>query len=223
MPFTVRPLRAVDLVQCEEIEREAFPGHFPPTSFRRELTNSKASYLVASRRASVSGNGSHEGRSGNAGIRPGLPGGLMRRARDVWGALHPASGQGGELIAGFVGTWYLVDEAHIITVGVRRAYRGRGLGELLLIAAIEQAVGRGVRIASLEVRPSNNVARNLYGKYGFEVQGVRKGYYTDDREDALIMSTGPIQSASYRELFLGAKDQHQRHWGRAELLLDQAR
>ena len=219
MPFTVRPLQTADISQSEEIEREAFPGHFPPTSFRRELKNQMAGYLVASRRNDLpSDEWSAERAVGPAG-RLSVPGKLLTNARTAWRGLHTHTDEGQGFLSGFLGTSYTVDEAHIISVGVRRAYRGRGIGELLLVGAIEQAIGRGARIATLEVRPSNHVARNLYSKYGFKVLGLRKGYYASDREDALIMSTGPMQDASYRDLLHDAKGQHERRWGRAELLL----
>ena len=113
----------------------------------------------------------------------------------------------------------MVDEAHIVSVGVRREYRGHGLGELLLIGAIEQAMARRARVVTLEVRPSNNVARNLYRKYGFSDRGRRKGYYTDDGEDAIIMTTEPIFLQSYREQFRGLVRGHERRWGGAERVL----
>ena len=100
---------------------------------------------------------------------------------------------------------------------MRRSYRGRGVGELLLIGAIEEAYRRGASVVTLEVRPSNSIARNLYAKYGFEAKGVRKGYYADDREDALIMTAGPIGEQSYAEMFACAKETHRRRWGRASL------
>ena len=92
----------------------------------------------------------------------------------------------------------MVDEAHIVSIGVRTEYRGLGLGELLLLAAIEQAIEYELRHVTLEVRVSNHVAQNLYKKYGFTERGLRKGYYTDNREDALIMTTPLIMTETYK-------------------------
>ena len=78
---------------------------------------------------------------------------------------------------------------------------------------------RGAAAVTLEVRPSNWVAINLYRKYDFEEQGVRKGYYVDNREDALIMTTSPIQHPGYRDLFLDLERQHRLRWGHAERML----
>ena len=90
-----------------------------------------------------------------------------------------------------------------------------GVGELLLIAAIEQALEHKADHLTLEVRVSNHVAQNLYAKYGFTRRGLRKGYYADNREDALIMTTGSIRARSYGEEFRRLVAEHERRWGRA--------
>ena len=138
---------------------------------------------------------------------------LVTGARRVWRGRNPSWQPGDDLIVGFVGLWYMVDEAHIVSIGVRSEYRGLGLGELLLISAIEQAIEMESRMVTLEVRMSNYVAQNLYKKYGFTERGVRKGYYSDNREDALIMTTGAIESDEYREELKGLIDSHEERWG----------
>ena len=217
MPFAVRPLAVADVLQVQVIEREAFPSQFPPTSFRLELQNSAASHLVACRVPSappgLSGRPPTDRRA-TAGSGPAR---LSATIRNASAGLRRKAGPAGEPITGFLGARYAADEAHVITFGVRRTYRGRGVGELLLIAAIEQAYARGASIVTLEVRPSNFVARNLYGKYRFDVSGVRRGYYVDDREDALIMTAGPIRDQSYGDMFARAKEEHRHRWGRATL------
>jgi ribosomal-protein-alanine N-acetyltransferase len=122
---------------------------------------------------------------------------------------------GEELVAGFVGLWYVVDEAHIVSIGVRSEYRGLGLGEMLLISAIEQARQMKSRVMILEVRMSNYVAQNLYKKYGFTKRGVRKGYYSDNREDALIMTTTPLDTDDYARNLERLDDAHESRWGRS--------
>ena len=208
MSFAVRLLRPEDISQSVEIEREAFPTLFPPTSFQRELHNRMASYLVAWRREHV------QAGLPDAGGRGGLVGKLLNNAGGVFRAYR--SGPGRDFIAGFLGTWYMVDEAHIVTVGVRDRYRRSGIGEMLLIAAIEQAMARRSAVVTLEVRSSNRAAINLYCKYGFSEKGVRKAYYADNREDAIIMTTGPIQHPDYRDFFLKLELEHRRRWGAAE-------
>ena len=96
---------------------------------------------------------------------------------------------GGEArIAGFLGYWLLVDEMHISTLAVHPEMRGRGIGELLLQAGLEQAWIQGADMSTLEVRPSNKAAIALYSKYGFDLVGRRRKYYQDNNEDALLMT-----------------------------------
>ncbi|MDF2923130.1 MAG: alanine acetyltransferase [Paenibacillaceae bacterium] len=90
-------------------------------------------------------------------------------------------------IAGYAGMWIIMDEAHITNIAVRTGYRGRKLGERLLLELRSHAGKHGAKRMTLEVRVTNRVAQNLYEKLGFRSVGVRKGYYTDNNEDALIM------------------------------------
>lgn len=214
MAFAVRPMEERDLLQCAEVEREAFPSLFPPTSFRGEMKNKIARYMVATRvdTAGTQPAPRSPGATAVAGDRLLINRLIsrIRRQRDT------AWQVGQEFVAGFVGIWYMVDEAHIVAVGVRSEYRGKGIGELLLISAIEQAVEREARLVTLEVRVSNGVARNLYQKFGMTEKGVRKGYYTDNREDALIMSTGPVHASDYAQRLDRLVRGHSQRWGRAE-------
>ncbi|QHA90236.1 ribosomal protein S18-alanine N-acetyltransferase [Bacillus sp. N1-1] len=93
----------------------------------------------------------------------------------------------GEEIAGYCGVWVIIDEAHITNIALHPEYRGMKLGEALLNKAIHFAKSRGALKMTLEVRVSNTVAQNLYRKFGFEEGGIRKNYYTDNQEDALVM------------------------------------
>ena len=233
-PFAIRPMEERDVAQVGEVEKDAFPEQFPPTSFRRELRNRLARYLLLSR----SGDPAHAGQNGaglpplpsapdapdadnaapaNADGAPGAPGAFGRfmsgARRMVWRRRNPSWQPGGELIAGFVGLWYITDEAHIVAIGVRGEYRGLGLGEALMIAAIEQAIERQARVVTLEVRVSNHVAQNLYKKYGFTARGTRKGYYSDNREDALIMTSDELADAGYRAQLRRLAEAHEARWG----------
>ena len=221
MPFTLRPLEERDIPQSAEVERDAFPTLVPSTSFRRELKTRRARYLVAWRRDDVAEPESHTPDLPDPSLadngRP-LIGQLLRNARSLWS--KPLAWEPGQhFLVGFVGIWYMIDEAHIVSVAVRRKYRGHGIGELLLIGAIEQAMARGARVVTLEVRASNDIAKNLYLKYGFKERGVRKGYYTNDREDAIIMTTDPIIIPPYPERFRKLVQAHEERWGVAERVL----
>ena len=102
----------------------------------------------------------------------------------------------GDRVVGYAGMWLLVDEAHVTTFATGRRWRRNGVGERLLIALLDLARSRHATEATLEVRPSNIAARRLYEKYGFREVGLRPRYYTDDNEDALIMTTEPLGSRS---------------------------
>ncbi len=98
----------------------------------------------------------------------------------------------GEQFVGYGGIWLMVDEAHVTTFAIHPAYRRRRIGERMLIALLDLAVDRHAREATLEVRLSNLPARRLYEKYGFRPVGIRPRYYSDNQEDALIMTTEPL-------------------------------
>ena len=95
----------------------------------------------------------------------------------------------------------MAGEAHIVTVAVRESRRRLGIGERLLIATIELAREAGQDAVTLEVRKSNEGAQRLYEKYGFQRVGLRVRYYTDNNEDAVLMTTPDLNSPSYTELF----------------------
>lgn len=97
-------------------------------------------------------------------------------------------------VVGFGGIWLMVDEAHVTTFAIHPDWRRLRLGERLLVALLDVAVDRRAGEATLEVRLSNLAARRLYEKYGFRPVGIRPRYYTDDGEDALIMTTERLDS-----------------------------
>ncbi|MCI0440173.1 MAG: ribosomal protein S18-alanine N-acetyltransferase [Chloroflexi bacterium] len=215
MPFAVRPMEERDIAQSAEIERDAFPTLFPPTAFRRELKNRIASYFVSWKREDAPCPRSQ------SCVEPNGPiiGRWLNNARSLWQRRHTVWEPGQQFLTGFLGTWYMVDEAHIVAIGVRREYRGQGIGELLLIGAIEHAMSTRASTVTLEVRVSNRVAQNLYHKYGFKERGLRKGYYTDNREDALIMTTDFISTPSYSEMFAELVAAHEQRWGESERII----
>jgi ribosomal-protein-alanine N-acetyltransferase len=104
-----------------------------------------------------------------------------RFARNL--ALRVDSGLGG-----YACLWALEDELKINNIALRPDLRGTGLGHVLLRACLEVGLAEGCKEATLEVRPSNVVARRLYERYGFREIGRRSGYYQDTREDAVLMA-----------------------------------
>jgi [ribosomal protein S18]-alanine N-acetyltransferase len=101
----------------------------------------------------------------------------------------------GAEIAGFAGLWLMVDEAHVTTFAIAPVWRRNHLAERLLVALFDVAIDRRATDATLEVRLSNLPARRLYEKFGFRPVGIRPRYYSDNNEDALIMTTEPLGSA----------------------------
>jgi ribosomal-protein-alanine N-acetyltransferase len=104
----------------------------------------------------------------------------------------------GDQLAGFAGMWLMVDDAHVTTISVHPEWRRRGVGRQLMLDLAELAIAIGARRLTLEVRPSNVAALGLYGDFGFEVVGRRPGYYSDDGEDALVMTTPELDSPAMR-------------------------
>jgi ribosomal-protein-alanine N-acetyltransferase len=104
----------------------------------------------------------------------------------------------GRYIIGFAGLWMLAGEAHITNIAVREKHRLRGIGEALLIGIIELAIKLDAHLITLEVRASNQEAQKLYAKYGFVNVGRRRGYYTDNGEDAVLMTIEDLKAAPAR-------------------------
>jgi ribosomal-protein-alanine N-acetyltransferase len=91
------------------------------------------------------------------------------------------------LVVGFVGFWIVFDELHLNNLAVRPEYRGRGFGAALLTHVLTEGARLGARQAALEVRRSNEAARRLYERFGFELVGLRPKYYAQPEEDALVL------------------------------------
>lgn len=213
MPSLLRPMVPEDIPQVLEIEREAFPEIWPPTNFHRELQSRLAACIVAlETKPEGEPEASHEEDN---------PTGQKRWVSNLkrillWGK---PDGVRGLPILGYLSLWFMVDEAHITSIAVRKDYRRSGIGELLLIGAVELSQLRNARLVTLEVRLSNHSAQALYEKYGFSKVGIRKGYYTDNHEDAIIMTTENIASAGYQASFQRLKRRHSEKWGESILSL----
>ena len=205
MSCYVRQMRKEDVVQVTEIDREAFPTQWPPPNYQNELRNHMAHLSV------VCDEEKSERSAANTSPEKSSTG-LVARLRRFFRLGHSngqlPSSSTGDYIVGFIGSWIMVDEAHITSIAVREAYRRQGIGEQLLISAIDLAIELKASILTLEVRVSNTSAQALYSKYGFTQVGLRKGYYTDNREDAIIMSTDKISSTSFQDSFRKLKEAH---------------
>lgn len=92
-----------------------------------------------------------------------------------------------EKIVGFAGVWTIIDEGHITNIAVHPDFRKQGIGATLVKSLIEHCNTWGCLALTLEVRSSNIAAQNLYKKFGFIEEGIRKKYYSDNKEDAIIM------------------------------------
>lgn len=92
------------------------------------------------------------------------------------------------MIVAMIVTWFIIDEAHIATIAVHPNYRRMGIGKKLLSTALQEAIQRGAKMATLEVREGNLAAANMYTQFGFKVAGRRPRYYHDTQEDAIIMT-----------------------------------
>jgi ribosomal-protein-alanine N-acetyltransferase len=194
-----------DVDRVVHIDREAFPTEWPPTNFSRELENRLAYYIVASEGPAVSKPGKPTAEKQPSGLRERLLRLLKHRKLEL--------SDNEESILGYAGMWILADEAHIMSIASRQEHRRKGIGEVLLIAVIELAQRHKARIVTLEVRVSNITAQNLYLKYGFLKTGLRKAYYLDNREDAIIMSTDYIGSPAFKESLQHLKEKHAQRWG----------
>ncbi|RDY23254.1 ribosomal-protein-alanine N-acetyltransferase [Romboutsia maritimum] len=135
-------MKSQDIEGVFQVEKNCFEHHWSRESFKKELTNDKARYLVA---------------------------------------------KIDEKIVGYVGIWLILDEGHITNVAVHSDYRGKKIGDKLIKELVVLCKQNNINSMTLEVRVSNIVAQNLYKKYGFKIAGIRKEYYSDNKEDAIIM------------------------------------
>jgi len=201
-----------------QAEGEAFPGQWPPTRFSRELAKPHTVYLVAARpwtpaelasldlerKDEVAPSLASRVLAGLDGVARSVGLGMLREGRR---SVSP------EYVAGFAGAWFVADEVHVVTIGARECERRRGIADLLLMGIAEAAVRLDSRHVTLEVRRSNAAALALYRKHGFREVGVRKRYYSDNGEDAAIMTTPPIQSDAYAHMQAELARDHAARWG----------
>ena len=209
MSYIIRRMQDRDIPQGLEIDREAFPTQWPHpsySSFKQELRNRLACYIVVAKPMEI------EAAKHNTNHKSLWQRFLLLFEHDrFFGEEEPSPTK--EYIVGIAGFWMMVDEAHITTLAVRNAYRRQGIGERLLISIIEMAAQFNANVITLEVRVSNKQAQKLYEKYGFQKVGVRRAYYTDNGEDAVLMTTDSLISRTFEPRLQQLKKSHMRRWG----------
>ena len=181
LPFLIEDMHLSDTPAVAALERQVFSCPWPERAFRNELRYHGASEYIVLRY---------------------LPW-LDQRADDrlLW-RIKRGLGAGRRTdrsLLGYAGYWVVGPEAHISTLALDRNWRGVGLGELLFLSLVQRILATDASHMALEVREGNEGAQSLYRKYGFSVQGRRRHYYPDNKEDALIMVREEITADSYAE------------------------
>ncbi len=200
--FAIEPMRFEDIPEVVEIERVCFTTPWPASAYRRELKNQNSTrYLIVRHYLTEPPAASN---SINLPRKPNLISRVLPflKTEDPGDAAGPANPNP---VVGYGGLWLMMDEAHVTTLGVAPLYRGKGLGEFLLVGLIDVALALEASWLTLEVRVSNIVAQNLYKKYSFKEAGVRRKYYTDNNEDAFIMWSDELTKLSFREKYKSLK------------------
>lgn len=194
LPYIVEPMSLGDLDQVIEIERVAFSAPWSARAYQFEIAQNEHSTMIVVRPAPYVGDRLYQWLNSLKLLKPGP-------------------------VLGYAGFWLLVDDAHVATIATHPQWRRRGLGELLLLSLLERGAELGALRATLEVRVSNQAAQGLYQKYGFETISRRRRYYSDNNEDAFIMSTEPFQTPSFQaNLHLCRIDLHARLQAQARRL-----
>jgi ribosomal-protein-alanine N-acetyltransferase len=209
LAYHVRLMRKEDIPQVNEIDREAFPTLWPPANYQRELNNQLAHYIVACDEEKRV-----EPLEPKATPQKGFPR-LTAKLRQFFNHDYFFGDElpsGEQYIFGFAGFWIMAGEAHITNIAVREQYQRQGMGELMLISLIDLAIELDAHLITLEVRASNTTAQNLYSKYGFIQVGLRRGYYTDNREDGVLMTLEDITSDPVQSNLQQLKKAHAQKW-----------
>lgn len=223
MPYILENMTHDDITQVANIERLCFSMPWPTSAYRRELKTPNTNRYIVARFVPPETAAHHRMQppteeSLTALSHPELyphngqetPPETEHRSRSLLSTLLPwlrssynGNGEAGKSlvfpVAGYAGLWLMVDEAHITTIGVHPDHRGQGVGELIFLGLAHLAAEMRATRLTLEVRVSNITAQNLYKKYGLEVTGVRKRYYSDNGEDAYIMWSKPVASAEFQD------------------------
>ncbi|HEY2595082.1 MAG TPA: ribosomal protein S18-alanine N-acetyltransferase [Chloroflexota bacterium] len=197
--FVVEPMRVEHIPAVSAIEKLSFPQPWPQNAYRREITENRMAHYVVVRRLG-------DQTEAQSPTPPPSPtpqssdflGKLSRLLRPPEPPRSPQLDDELRSIVGYAGIWIMTDESHITTIASHPDVRGMGVGEFLLVALIHRSIEIGARWMTLEVRATNSVAQNLYRKYTFKEMGVRRRYYSDNGEDALVMWTDALDSESFQ-------------------------
>ncbi|HEY3062949.1 MAG TPA: ribosomal protein S18-alanine N-acetyltransferase [Chloroflexota bacterium] len=197
--FVVEPMRVEHIPAVSAIERLSFPQPWPQNAYRREIQENRMAHYIVVRQLERPPEPRPSARADQRSSQAGgaLLGRLGRLLRPPDPPPSPEMEEELHSIVGYAGIWVMTDEAHVTTIASHPELRGRGVGELLLVALIHRGMEIGARWMTLEVRASNAVAQNLYRKYTFKEMGVRRRYYSDNGEDALVMWTDALDSESF--------------------------
>ncbi len=188
--FILEPMTLEDVDEVSLVERKCFTNPWPVAAYRRELRDNRQNYYIVLRDdPEAEARGEIPVQFGSAPRRQGRFAFWPLGKRDTQKKAPP--------IIGFAGMWHVLDEAHVTTIGVDPAFQGNGLGELLFLTLVDEAIQRKATWLTLEVRVSNYGAQQLYRKYGFSIQGKRARYYTDNNEDAYIMWSESFRNPEY--------------------------
>ena len=217
MDVALRRMRAEDIPQVVDIEQEAFSPGWVGTPFRRDLNSRYCRFLVAYLPDDDEANSLDDA----ARSASDAPDASMweRMLQGVKSALGLSGQRFSDQLAGYVGIWLQGSQAHITEIAVRESLRGQGIGELLLIGTVRVALEQGMDEVTLEARVSNFIAQALYSKYGFNEMGIRKNYYADNREDAVIMTTDAIHTGAYQEKFTRLQERFLERYGEIHIEL----
>ncbi|MXW34347.1 MAG: ribosomal-protein-alanine N-acetyltransferase [Chloroflexi bacterium] len=194
----IRPMRRADVRAAVRIERDAYGSRSPRTTFRRELLNGLAQYLVA-----------------DVGESDPAP----PQVRHWWGRAvqflpdRLPFGPAGAPIAGYAGAWFTHDQLHLVTLAVAPQYQGRGIGQALLLAVCDLAVAADLDSVALEVRSTNARAVSLYARHGFRSNGRLRNYYSDNGEDALVMLLDGLDTPEGRAALDARRAEHAERYG----------
>lgn len=223
MPYILDNMVQDDIPQVAAIERLCFSMPWPISAYKRELKTPESNrYIVLRFVPPTAAHEAHMALPTRANLTSFSHPELYKQenghsteqtentSRSLFSSLLPwiRNGSGaGEVreahndfpLIGYAGLWLMVDEAHVTTIGVHPDHRGQGAGELLFLGLADIAREMHAARMTLEVRVSNTSAQALYRKYGLEIAGVRRRYYSDNGEDAYIMWSEPLASAQFTE------------------------
>ena len=172
-PAVIETLTEADLSAVVQMDQDCFGGLWTEAGYRREIESPNSQLL----------------------IMKAAP--MLKEQSLPSASVSVGTEQTNSTLMGIGCVWFILEEAHITILAIQPPYRRQGLGQLLLITLLENAIHRQAEWATLEVRISNHAAQKLYERLGFVTIGQRKKYYQDTGEDALILWNKGLQNQSF--------------------------